>query len=142
MPTPADETPPTPPTEALSSRASFASCPPEEEREQHAPREARVDTPLPDTSGALTRGLVEEERHAIIQEPTPTPEPESRPPTSREEKGEHVEYAGVTEESPSPVGSPVTPGESDGRWSADMPRYLSYPPLDRQKVRYTMPRSE
>lgn len=152
MPTP-DETitavPPTPPIETSSSRASFTSCPPEEDREQHAPREPRAD------SAQLAAPELVSERHVNATQ-EPTPEPEAQLGASREvamqeehEKGEHIEDAGVVAESPSPVGSPVAQSEGDVRLAQSQapaalgaletgeaaPRYLSYPPLPTERVR-------
>ena len=153
MPTPEDDTAtvlPTPPIEASSSRASFASCPPEEEREPHAPREARLETPqILDTSG------VRSSAHETTGEDMPEPRIQmntSQIDTGREEleKGEHIEDAspGNVAESPSPVGSPETSSDGDLRLAGSMataalagasdvetkPRYLFYPPLNTNRV--------
>ena len=150
MPTPADEAirPPTPPIGTSSSRASFASCPPEEDREPRAPREARVDTALdePTSSTAIIDG------HATAQLPTPDRDEQtggserSRGQEEAGEKAEHVEDAGIiATDSPSPIGSPDAPSESDARLAQSMataglssgesaPQYLYYPPLDKERV--------
>ncbi|KAI6798347.1 hypothetical protein KC363_g3385 [Hortaea werneckii] len=109
MPTPSEPTlPPSPPVEASSSRASFASCPPEDdrEREHHAPREERIGSPRREA------GEVDEaHEHADTIHQEPTPEPELQRGLSNDireaqvqvripqahEKGEHVEDAGAEE---------------------------------------------
>ena len=153
MPTPDDETtsvPPTPPLATSSSHVSFASCPPEEDREPHAPREARVHTPQLHSSSAM----LSPDAHATSQEPTP--DHESRSDASQRhhmqentEKGEHLEdAAAIAVESPSPIGSPETLSDGDVRLAHSMdsaalavskesetvPRYLHYPPLNRNTV--------
>jgi len=143
MPTPSEVTVlPSPPLEASSSRASFTSCPPEEEREHHAPREERIDSPRP----AGAESAIEDE-HMTIQEPTP--EPEAQPGASdpiriprAHDKAEHVEDVGATEDSVtlSAAASPEPSGavnEGDARLvrsmsaaaisSSDEPLYLTFP---------------
>lgn len=151
MPTPSEIVTalPSPPVEASSSRASFASCPPEEEREQHAPREGRIDSSAP---GAEEGDEAEDAHMTNHQEPTP--EPDRRADPSRQAdmleshaKGEHVEDAGIAEplveEQLSAVGSPEAPSESDARLAQSMsaaaisssnePLYLTFP-RDRERV--------
>jgi len=143
MPTPSEVTGRhTPPLEATSSRASFTSCPPDEDRDQRAPLEAGIDSPLPisDDSHATTS-----EERVITQEPTP--ELDAQPGMSAtprsvaldtSEKGEHVEDVGIVgEEVQHLVGSPDTPSESEARLARSMskadisaislPRYLTFP---------------
>lgn len=163
--------PPTPPIETPSSRASFASCPPEEEREAIVSRvTARADTPLPqspETSSAVDDDVdsdaVGDARIAMADvRQEPTPEPEARLGARRDglderEKGEREEDAGITvnEESMSAFASPEMRGEEGGegrmaRTAAEVqrnpgaerpddgesaPLYLTYPPLQREKVR-------
>ena len=159
MPTPDDETtaaiPPTPSLENSSSRASFASCPPEEDRERHAPQAARLAPPA--RRERIPSETVGEE-HTTRQ--VPTPEPDAQPgaagrSSAREarDKAEHVEDAGsvvavLPGESPSPVGSPETASDSDVRLAQSMAtaalssplehvdtlRYLCYPPMNRNRV--------
>jgi hypothetical protein len=115
MPTPSEDiTLPSPPPEASSSRASFASCPPEEDREHHAPREERIDTPQ--AEGDATG----EDEHMTIQRPTPdeTAQVGASHLASSEaahEKGEHIEDAGIDIDPPSAVGSPDVPSDNDAR---------------------------
>ena len=134
MPTPSDHEvePPTPPLEASSSRASFASCPPEEERDAHPPREPR-------TRSQSQRA--ESSRHVLTQEPTP--EPDTQPgalPHEAQIKTEHIEDAGIIAESPSPVGSPDPVVVSNGEVRSAQedgigPKYLVYPPFSgRERV--------
>jgi hypothetical protein len=160
MPTPDEDSvvPPTPPNDLTSSRASFASCPPEEEREAHAPREPRADSTQPTSAEAL---IDVDDEHAIRQ--VATPEPDAQIGASREgerdgEKAEHVEDAGIvlgSELPSSPSGSPAETGsDSDGRLAQSLattaldssgrrieseddnaPLYLYYPPADRDRVR-------
>lgn len=162
MPTPSEPTlPPSPPVEASSSRASFASCPPEDdrEREHHAPREERIGSPRPE---AGSEGAESEHLNAIQQEPTPEPELQQglsndtqeaqvqvRIPQAQE-KGEHVEDAGAEEGgtiSPSATPDVLAGGENDaatvaqqstqhaGRSSPalDEPLYLDLP-YERDRV--------
>ncbi|KAK4543631.1 hypothetical protein LTR36_005276 [Oleoguttula mirabilis] len=154
MPTPSEvNSLPSPPIEASSSRASFASCPPEEEREQHAPREERIDS---SASGEEESAV--EDAHMTNQEPTP--EPESQPTMHEQSQsqsqeaqatGEHVEDAGITEplteEQLRAVGSPDVPSESDARLAQSMstaaisssnePLYLTFP-RDRERLQPTI----
>lgn len=158
MPTPHGDTfdPQTPPPE-LPSRGSFASCPPEEEREPHAPREPRDDT-------ASTDALLDEDEHVIRQ--FTTPEPDAQEGASRGlgvdgAKAEHVEDAGVItvgDALPSPASSPremgsdsdvkigqplEVAGSSAKAWRKDQedeatPLYLYYPPLTQHRVCATL----
>lgn len=89
-----------------------------------------------------------EDEHMTNQEPTPEPEARvgaleiiSMP--QAHDKGEHVEDAGITEDSLSTVGSPEPPSESDARLAQSMsttaispasePLYLTFP-RDKQRV--------
>lgn len=158
MPTPDEEgcVPPTPPAELPSSRASFASCPPEEEREAHAPREPRAGNAP--NEHAL-------DGHAIRQ--VATPEPDALPGSSQDveedgEKAEHVEDAGilaVSDSPPSPASSPQECGsDSDVKLAQSFattalgadsrraefedeaaPLYLYYPPSDKDRVSQSRP---
>ena len=152
MPTPEEipVLPPSPPAEASSSRASFASCPPEEEREHHAPREERIDSPRPDETETEEAETAVEERHVTAQQPTPEPEdhnsaPDTVTPSAPEaaEKGEHIEDAGLEVDPPSTVGSPDAPSDSEARLaqaifeqpksSSPEPLYLTFP-RERRRV--------
>jgi glucose-induced degradation protein 4 len=112
MPTPSDDTatvPRTPPIEATSSRASFASCPPDaEEREQRrisAQMEQVGSSQSPHESDEEDSGAMDaevDEPMSAAQEPTPEseadiPRPEEvmRGAERHHEKGEHVEDAGM-----------------------------------------------
>lgn len=137
--------PPTPPMEATSSRASFASCPPEEDRDAHAPRQSREEaTSL--TQSAANGDTMDDGRESVRQEPTPEPEVHLG---AEREKGEHVEDAriGVEEREASSAPSPEVQGESEvrstqpvgseearGREEDNAPLYLSYPPIRRDRV--------
>ena len=150
--------PPTPPIESASSRASFASCPPEEDREVRA---RRSRSSVDDDDGAREResdSAVEEAEDRdgdvrirdVRQEPTPEPEGEvGVGPQQRVEmeKGEHVEDVGVRSGVGSPEGREREQGEGDVRMEAETnerlegaddgesaPLYLSYPPIQREKV--------
>lgn len=151
--------PPTPPLETSSSRASFTSCPPEEERESHAPRAARTEAPLARSPG--TSSAIDEDGDARItdvrQEPTPEPDVRGGAQVDREEKGEHVEDAGMSigAEARSAVASPELNDRVEGKERIaqqdreilvgqseqvtgdgdSAPVYMSYPPLQREKVR-------
>ncbi|KAK1067392.1 hypothetical protein LTR12_007165 [Friedmanniomyces endolithicus] len=123
MPTPSEVTTlPSPPAEASSSRASFTSCPPEEERDQHAPRESRIDSPLP--TGPEAEEEAVESEHTTMQQQQPTPEPEVRLGASESvvesrahhEKGEHIEDAGIDTEAPNATAtSRDAPAQSEAR---------------------------
>lgn len=134
MPTPEEPTlPPSPPSER-QERQNFASCPPEEDREAHAPREDREEDDEATATGAEREAMVD---HAIAQEPTPEPEtlPESSIPESRRKEKAVSEAI----DAPSPVASPEVAegeapraqvrGESDAQ---SQPLYLNYgPDLDK-----------
>lgn len=155
--------PPTPPTETSSSRASFTSCPPEEERESLGSRTARPDGDTnarsprrreTDHSRGASEGNTDRDGDVRIadvrQEPTPEPEGQARAGAQREsesrEKGEHVEDVGLS--GGSGVGSPEAQGAEEGRIARpaegvakaaedtdSAPLYLSYPsPIEREKV--------
>jgi hypothetical protein len=134
-----------PPLASSSSRASFASCPPEEDREAHAPRETRADTPQ------LSREAFADNEHTSTRDSTSEPDTQAgarrirREQREEREKGEHVEDAGVVAESPSPVGSPDVGSDSDVRLAQSMatamlgssepaPKYLCFPPGHRNQV--------
>ncbi|TKA28750.1 hypothetical protein B0A50_03078 [Salinomyces thailandicus] len=158
MPTPSEPAlPPSPPIEASSSRASFASCPPEDDRPYRAPREERIDSPAPrDTEGEHEDE--DEQMASVRQEPTPDPEAEAESEVQGDadtqiqvrlpqthEKGEHVEDTGADETGM--LSSSATPdasagGELDAAAAAqhstgdpassrpstsDEPLYLSFP---------------
>lgn len=164
MPTPSEPAlPPSPPIEASSSRASFASCPPEDDRPYRAPREERIDSPAPrDTEGEHEDE--DEQMASVRQEPTPDPEAEAESEVQGDadtqiqvrlpqthEKGEHVEDTGADETGM--LSSSATPdasagGELDAAAAAqhstgdpassrpstsDEPLYLSFP-CDRDRV--------
>lgn len=157
MPTPSEPTlPPSPPVEASSSRASFASCPPEDDRdrEHHAPREERIGSP-----GREAGEGDQAHEHADTIQQEPTPEPELQQGLSNDtqeaqvqvripqahEKGEHVEDAGAEEGgiiSPSATPDVLAGGENDaatvanaGRSSPALnePLYLDLP-YERDRV--------
>ena len=151
MPTPSEVTTlPSPPAEASSSRASFTSCPPEEERDQHAPRESRIDSPLP--TGPEAEEEATESEHTSMQQQQPTPEPEVRLGASESvvdsrahhEKGEHIEDAGIGTEAPNAPATPRDPpAENEARsaqsYSATTspssePLYMTFP-NERKRVR-------
>jgi len=122
MPTPADAVViphSISPIEASSSRASFASCPPEDEREHHAPREERidrVDTPqLQDGPAELepTEVFLARPRRSETNVRNGVSAPGNPEHAVVHEKGEHVEDAGITEDPISAVLSPEPSGESD-----------------------------
>lgn len=148
MPTP-DETrnvvARSPPLESSSSRASFASCPPEEDRETHAPRETRADTP------PILGESFQDIAHTSRQNSTSAPDTQAgalhirREQHVEQEKAEHVEDASIARESPSPVGSPDVGSDSDVKLAQSMatamlgsgepaPRYIYFPPEYRNQV--------
>ena len=145
MPTPEEVViPPSPPVEPSSSRASFTSCPPEEDREHHAPREERLDAGVTDDGQMEEEGVVVEVvEDAPLPAQQPTPEPEvqhgrtERSQSEAHEKGEHIEDAGVEVDPPSVVASPDTQIENDAQLaqsmshtaiaSSDEPLYLTFP---------------
>lgn len=163
MPTPSDDTHPTAPVDfAASEPNAFASCPPEERREHHAPREERVDQ---------TNGLPSPESAAISSDSPEADERAPQDPTSERDgrlaagdaerarnhsrKGEHIEDAGICVEPPSPVGSPDAPSDSDTRLAQSLaqsmstaaispgtppPQYLHFPELEMNRV-YTLNKS-
>jgi len=153
MPTPSEVTVSrTPPLDATSSRASFASCPPEDDCEHHAPREERVDTPQPSVGTTVDGHMTTQEATPEPDAPTTTTRPLARTPSHDDapEKGEHVEDAGIAVEDlhSSSVGSPdavagpaaVSASESEARLLAQslskadissspssLPQYLTFP---------------
>lgn len=160
MPTPHENTyvPQTPPPDVSSSRASFASCPPEEEREAHPPREPREADAQ---SASASVSLDEQELEHTIG-PFAALGPDAQEEASQGldrggEKAEHVEDAGVIvagEAPPSPASSPRETGsDSDTKLGQALaltemgakarrkeqadeatPLYLHYPPLERHRV--------
>lgn len=132
-------TPRTPPSESI--HASIHSCPPEERIEAHAPRAARIDSPLP--------GLEAIGPHETTQQPTPGPDARSgESESSRRQKRDEEDDS---TESPSPVGSPereldrVVRLVENAKAAAsraernyigeEMPTYLTYPtPLRQRRV--------
>lgn len=118
-----------------TSSSLHASCPPEEQIEAHAPREERVDSPLPEAISV-------NERHETRQDqPVDVDAQPGAIESSPQGKLGHSED--VTE-SPSPAGSPETSSDNDVRLARSMataalgssrsngedaPRYLSYPSL-------------
>lgn len=153
MPTPEEipTLPPSPPAEAeaSSSRASFTSCPPDEEREYHAPREERIADSWSRREGDRHPDQPGENAHTTTQAPTPEPEeqPAERIAVARavsHEKGEDIEDAGIEVDPPSTVGSPDAPSDGEARLSqsmsgavissSDAPIYLTLP-LEPKRVR-------
>jgi hypothetical protein len=156
MPTPHDDItvlPATPPNELASSRASFASCPPEDERGLRAPRESRASTSRPDQES----DTVGEDEHAIRQVATPESDAHAGAFQRDGDKAEHVEDAGVpvSNEMPSSqdtstpelssdadfrfaqtsTNAPVRPDEEDtATLDETAPLYLYYPPTDKDRV--------
>lgn len=142
---PETTTVPTPPTETLSSRTSFASCPPEEERETQAqaPQAARAGAAESAASSAETNAAPDE--RVITQQPTPEPDTPTLLPS---DKARFRDNAGVAADLTSDIASPdanALHGESEARLaqsmaiaaiSSDVPRpmYLCYP-QDRERVR-------
>ncbi|KAK5110334.1 hypothetical protein LTR62_006042 [Meristemomyces frigidus] len=141
MPTPEEVViPPSPPAETtISSRASFASCPPEEDRDYNAPREERIQGSEVDVGEANDEVEV---RLGVTQQPTPEPEHLSGPadtvePQHVSEKGEHIEDAGIEPDSPVVIDSSDGQLENDVRLaqslgqaaniSSDEPYYLTFP---------------
>lgn len=163
MPTETDPTPPPQAQDIDSTATLHTSCPPEEQIQSHAPREERIDGPMPDASPGAS-GIVDD-GHEISRAPQRTAEEDARggaeEDPSRREKIDNVED-GPEAEFSSPIGSPEASSDSsDGKLarsmgaavldrgrrsprtrpivreeSLDGPRYLSYPPHPgRQKVR-------
>lgn len=165
MPTPADSVmipPPTSPIEASSSRASFASCPPEDEREHHGPREERIDrVDTPQLQDGLTGQEPPEifptrQRRLETDLRTSAPERGNREHAVVHEKGEHVEDTSITEDAINSVLSPESSSESDTNRlvqslgaaaisgpcssSTEEPLYLTFP-RDPFRVRSCMSRT-
>lgn len=163
MPTPSEPTlPPSPPVEASSSRASFASCPPEDERPHlGAMREEELDA-LAAAEEEYEGRQGHEDMPNVQQEPTPEPEiassaegRDARAGTGADtlerisqshDKGEHVEDTGAVDESLlSASATPEVPSglESDTAQSRyahaspsseeNDPLYLHFP-CDRDRV--------
>ena len=147
MPTPNDDAaPPSPPLEVSSSRASFTSCPPDEEREQHAPREARAAIEAAQLPHEL-QALVERAISRTVARPEPS---RGRIADSLEQRrnDESAEDSHAVVEESSPVGSPDASSESDIRLAQSMdttvlkidasrstqPEYLACPTLNREPV--------
>lgn len=138
MPTPEDPTlPPSPPSER-PERQGFASCPPEEDRESHAPHGDSEEEDEPAVTGAEREAIVD---HAIAQEPTP--EPEALPDSSIPESRGKEKVLRETIDAPTPVASPDA-AQSDApraRVKGDgdaqsPPLYLNYgPDYDRVCIR-------
>ena len=125
-----------------TSSSIHASCPPEEHIEAHAPREERVDSPLPATGSVHERHEIRHDQPAEV---------DAQPGAIESSPQEKLAHSEDVTESPSPAGSPETASDSDVRLARSMataalgsprtngedaPRYLSYPPLvGRRKVR-------
>lgn len=126
------------------SHLLFSSCPPEETREAHAPRETRIDSPVPNSSLRLPEGV-----DAI--RPGTDEAPEVRPDaavetTPREETTGQGGDAKIVADSPSPVGSPEVSQDPDmrlaqslastalGGTSDEAASYALYPSRTRLKV--------
>nr|POE74814.1 glucose-induced degradation protein 4 like [Quercus suber] len=141
---------PSPPVDGLTSRASFASCPPEEEREGNAQWENRGN---PDGPSSAAHEVAEDE-HVTIQQPTPEPDAlvQSGELPAGSKKGQAEEEAALIAESASDAGSPdtsVPQNESEARLAQSMstaaisseaphPMYMSYPrSLERVPARTT-----
>ncbi len=158
MPTPDEDTtvPPTPPLDPVSSRGSFTSCPPEEEREAHAPREPRTDSPR--VYGQPAEAFIEI-GHATREVATPEPDESTLLDDSVQrggegEKAEHVEVArardsplsqlsSAPEDSTdgevglgrsSPIVTSATKERRSQNIDVETPLYLSYPHMDRERV--------
>nr|POE47411.1 glucose-induced degradation protein 4 like [Quercus suber] len=128
-----------PPIDGPSSRASFASCPPEEERDGNVQRESGWSQEDPPSA---THEVAQDE-HVTTQQPTPEPEAlvESVDLPIVAEKGQPAEGVAVIAESASDIGSPdtnVQQSESEARLAQSMstaaispeapqPTYMYYP---------------
>ena len=132
MPTPSETTlPPSPPSD-IASRASFTSCPPEDDRDHNAPREQRLE--IDDSVGQSSAGADEEaaDEHTITQAPTPEPDSEAGAPRREssqetEEKAQHVEDSGMSADPPSPVASPEAQAEAHTRFTQSVQRSAESP---------------
>lgn len=157
MPTPSEDTlePSAPVDPIASSPNGFTSCPPEEIREHHAPREERVERSSPShpSEGAENDQGNTDDGNARVAPESISPERdvetgarETTASNTADPKGEHVEDAGLLAEPPSPtVGSPDAPSDNDARLAQSMstaaissespsPQYLHFPELDRDRV--------
>lgn len=161
MPTETDPTP-IPHAQDVNSTASLhTTCPPEEQVQAHAPREERIDGPLPNTSPD-DAGIIDD-RHASSEEGQRTRTEDAIVQTGADSELKHDEIREVVEFS-STTGSPeVSSARSEGtpaqstptatlrgvererrspkaravanKEVLDRPRYLSYPSFPgRQKV--------
>lgn len=126
------------------SHLLFSTCPPEETREAHAPRETRIDSPVPNSSLRLPEGV-----DAI--RPGTDDGPDMRPGAAvetvpREETNVQGRNAKTVADSPSPVGSPEVSQDADmrlaqslastalGNTSDEAASYALYPSRTRLKV--------
>lgn len=165
MPTPSEDTLPqnTLHESESSIRSSFASCPPEDGRDYHAPRQEEVEhvaTPHSQATAEHTSASTEDDEDTEASHEQPPESSERNEETSVSEstqepespvKGEHIEDAGAMIEPPSPtIGSPDAPSDSD-RLAQSMsstvisggspsPQYLHFPEMDQERVR--LPRFE
>lgn len=154
MPTPSDDTVNTRtiPHDANNSRNAHIGCPPDEDRERHAPREEQGEDAAPEgLSAAAERGNgLDSDGNVAAQEMTPDRETQMDLATLADEKhpkDEREEHAGTLIEPSSPaVSSPDAPPDSDARLAQSMsntaispngdgttlaPLYLHFPELTR-----------
>lgn len=157
MPTPSEDTlQPSAPVDPIASPPSgFTSCPPEDIREHHAPREERVERSSPSHPSETAENGREtpDDGNARVMSESISPERDeetgARTTTTSntaDPKAEHVEDAGLLAEPPSPtVGSPDAPSDNDARLAQSMstaaissespsPQYLHFPELDKDRV--------
>ena len=157
MPTPSDNSF-QPANPATSSRSSFTSCPPEDDRDRRATREERVTSgpgASPDPSEIETTQNEDENggnEDTTLSRPgrepyTETNTTELSQSPARPDKGDHLEDSGMLADPPSPtVGSPDAPSDSDARLAQFMSttaitnsttppsQYLYFPGEDKHRV--------
>ncbi|CAK4032231.1 Hypothetical predicted protein [Lecanosticta acicola] len=154
MPTPSEDTLPPPASVESAAPASngFTSCPPEETREYHAPREQRSErsgSAQPSERAESAPRDIDEGDTQVTSELTTSDEDDGNgtnttmASSTALSKAEHLEDTGMLAEPPSPtVGCPDAPSDSDARLAQSMstaaispsevpsPQYLHFPELD------------
>jgi hypothetical protein len=141
MPTPEDDTVTgTIPLAHSLSWPGFASCPPELDREIHAPRESRTDASTQPEDRDSDGGATPDARPDHVPDATANH-------IDTPKDGEHAEDACGAVQEPSPVGSPHAPSENEAHLTRHLatavlepstrvprPRYLQYAPMDADRV--------
>lgn len=162
MPTPSDDSHSTAPVGftpsgfTTSAPSTFASCPPEERREQHAPHEQQVDQSDNLRSSTEARSIGHDAgvdqsatTQLAMERDGQLDSDDAAQSSDRPGKGGHIEDAGVCVDPPSPVESPDASSDSDARVAQSLaqsmssaaispgtppPQYLHFPELEMNRV--------